>query len=196
MAGNISLEIPEDPLEAAAFLEQQLHTANDRLWALEDENREIANKLEFARENVKVLKRGYAEKLDEMQRKIDDRDRQLEGIRQELHREYGEQFAAKDKEIAELTRALDALKSQTKRTSLTGNEQPLTMQQLDECNAADWKASRRSSACERGLSASPAWGLFPGPAMSPITSWTHGDKPANPKCNDADDPVPHRCVYK
>jgi DNA-binding Xre family transcriptional regulator len=41
-----------------------------RLWALEDENRELANKLEFSRENVKVLKRGYAEKIDDMQRKL------------------------------------------------------------------------------------------------------------------------------
>ena len=30
MAANMSLEIPEDPSEAAAFLEQQLATANDR----------------------------------------------------------------------------------------------------------------------------------------------------------------------
>ena len=190
MAGNISIEIPEDPHEAAAFLEQQLHAANDRLWALEDENREIANKLEFARENVKVLKRGYAEKPDEMQRKLDDRDRQLGGIREELQREYGAQLVAKDREIADLTGALEALKAQTKRMSLPGNEQPLTMQQLEECGA-DGQKSRRSSAGARGLSASPAWGNFPGPAMSPIAAWSHADKPANLKATRVENPKPH-----
>jgi len=34
MATNMSLEIPEDPHEAAAFLEQQLHMANDRFARL------------------------------------------------------------------------------------------------------------------------------------------------------------------
>ena len=143
MATNMSLEIPEDPHEAAAFLEQQLHMANDRfarlcstfalteeralskytwngknilwavdvylglfwslgsctykawivwhvcciqsqtfmaygrLWSQEDENREMSDKLEFARENVKVLKRGYTEKIDDMQRKLDQKDTQL-----------------------------------------------------------------------------------------------------------------------
>jgi hypothetical protein len=47
------------------------------------------------------------------------------------------------------------------------------MQQLDaECHGDVHAASRA-----RGLSASPAWGLFPGPAMSPIVPWVHAEKP-------------------
>jgi len=57
--------------------------AYGRLWSQEDENREMSDKLEFARENVKVLKRGYTEKIDDMQRKLDQKDTQL------LH--FGEQ---------------------------------------------------------------------------------------------------------
>ena len=51
--------------------------AYGRLWSQEDENREMSDKLEFARENVKVLKRGYTEKIDDMQRKLDQKDTQL-----------------------------------------------------------------------------------------------------------------------
>lgn len=58
---------------------------------MEDENRELVNKLEFARENVKVLKRGYAEKIDDLQRKLDEKDQQLQGIRQEVLLECDEQ---------------------------------------------------------------------------------------------------------
>jgi chromosome segregation ATPase len=168
MGDLMALEIPDDPLEAAAFLEQQLALANDKVWSLEDENRELSNKYEMARDNVRVLQRGYKEKIDDLQRKIEDRDARLQEIRQEVQRECEDALRAKDVEIAELTVRINKLKAE-KRMS---GEQPLTMQQLEEC-AGDPHAAARA----RGLSASPAWGLFPGPAMSPIVSWAHADKP-------------------
>ena len=169
MADLMSLEIPDDPHEAAAFLEQQLALVNDKVWSLEDENRELSNKYEMARDNVRVLQRGYKEKIDDLQRKLEDRERRLQEIRQEVQRECEEELRAKDAEIAELTASINKLKTQERARS----EQPLTMQQLDaECHGDVHAASRA-----RGLSASPAWGLFPGPAMSPIVPWIHAEKP-------------------
>ena len=129
MGDLMALEIPDDPLEAAAFLEQQLALANDKVWSLEDENRELSNKYEMARDNVRVLQRGYKEKIDDLQRKIEDRDARPLEIRQEVQRECEDALRAKDVEIAELTVRINKLKAE-KRMS---GEQPLTMQQLEEC---------------------------------------------------------------
>jgi DNA repair exonuclease SbcCD ATPase subunit len=169
MASHISLDLPEDPLEAAAYLEQELQQANDKLWALEDENRDLLSKLEFTRDNVKVLKRGYTEKIEDMQRKLDEKDRQLQELRQQVQQECNEQFKAKDFEIAELNSAINKLQSQMRLS-----EQPLTMQHLDECKAES-NLSRHPTMTVGGLLASPAWGLFPGPVMSPIVAWTFGN---------------------
>lgn len=44
----------------------------------------MSNKLEFSRENVKVLKRGYTEKIDDMQRKFDEKNTQLHEIGEQV----------------------------------------------------------------------------------------------------------------
>jgi hypothetical protein len=253
MADIMSQDIPEDPYEASAFLEQQLHTANDRccsltsdrdtclwpgfvpppcvhpqrvfvcmrahtrkplrffstfacppvililpltpcplrIWALEDENREISNKLEFARENVKVLKRGYTEKIDEMQRKIDERDGQLKGIREEMQHSFAIELTVKDEEIsalndtiASLNSTIETLKTQCSRASLCASEPPLTIQQLEEGVVQKGQCNFHSSMGDtRGLSVSPAWGA----AMSPIMSWAKADKVRLNKNSDKGD---------
>ena len=54
-----------------------------RLWAAEDEVRDLTNLLEISKENIRVLKRGYAEKIDETQRQLQEKTREVETIKYE-----------------------------------------------------------------------------------------------------------------
>ena len=178
------VDIPEDPQEAANFLEQQLHAANDRIWALEDENRELSDKLELARDNVRVLKRGYAEKLDVMQSKLDERDAQLqvnnEEIAARVREACAQELAGKDAEIAALNSVVAALTVtvETFKThgckSVIDAEHPLTVTHLEGERIFGGARSRLSTMNSSAARfASPAWGAD----MSPIAPSTQADKP-------------------
>jgi hypothetical protein len=52
-----------------------------RLWQAEDEVRDLTNLLEISRENIKVLKRGYTEKLEETQRQLKERNSEIESMK-------------------------------------------------------------------------------------------------------------------
>ena len=54
-----------------------------RLWAAEDEVRDLTNLLEISKENIRVLKRGYAEKIDETQRQLKEKTREVETMKYE-----------------------------------------------------------------------------------------------------------------
>ena len=54
-----------------------------RLWAAEDEVRDLASHLEISKENIRSLKRGYTEKLDEVQRQINEKNREIETMKYE-----------------------------------------------------------------------------------------------------------------
>jgi hypothetical protein len=64
-----------------------------RLWASESEARELGHNLEIAKENLKILKRGYNEKLSEAaaekQRLILERDARIESLEIELQEKEG-----------------------------------------------------------------------------------------------------------
>ncbi len=56
-----------------------------RLWAAEDEVRDLTNHLEISRENLKVLKQGYSQKLDELQKQLRDKSMELDTIKTQIH---------------------------------------------------------------------------------------------------------------
>ncbi len=53
------------------------------MWAAEDEVRDLTNLLEISKENIKNLKRGYNEKIDEADRLIKERNREIEIMKYE-----------------------------------------------------------------------------------------------------------------
>jgi DNA repair ATPase RecN len=54
-----------------------------RLWAAEDEVRDLASHLEISKENIRSLKRGYTEKLDEVLRQLKEKNREIEILKHE-----------------------------------------------------------------------------------------------------------------
>ena len=45
--------------------------------------RDLTNLLEISKENIRVLKRGYAEKIDETQRQLKEKTREVETMKYE-----------------------------------------------------------------------------------------------------------------